>query len=112
MAQNNMEKITPDNVNLWLSSVGFLFPHTEADLKNEEKLFENFDYELSGNEIEPDIILSGLKEGVAFFYIKPTESKAELEWKMAARNFGSIPQHIVDKMKKNQNKNDGTPDNV
>jgi hypothetical protein len=32
----------------------------------------------------------------------------EIDWKMAARNYGDLPKHIIEKMRKNQNGQEGS----
>jgi hypothetical protein len=41
-----------------LASTGFIFPRNILELKNFEILFENDNFGLTGQEIDPDIILS------------------------------------------------------
>ena len=50
-----MESEIEDNdiINEWLRSLGFIFPATYSDLEMFDKFYENYEYELTGNEIDP-----------------------------------------------------------
>lgn len=99
------ENITPENINEWLGSLGFLFPRNKLELARFEKLYAEYDYELSGNIIDPEKIIKGEIEQIV-----PKNTSGESEevrsWRMAARNFSDIPDRILQKMKKNQGNED------
>lgn len=107
MAQNK-NHITPDNFNEWLRSTGFLFPSNEVELSRFDKLYSNFQHELSGSIINPERIISGQNSSVVIQMKNTSSSNENFEnFKMVARNGGVIPKHILSKMKKNQdNKKD------
>lgn len=104
MAQNK-KNITPENITEWLSSTGFLFPRNEVELARFEKLYGDIDFGLTGKEIDPDKIINGtfregkIKENIINFKQEETNP-----YRMAARNGNGLPNHIMDKIKKNQNK--------
>jgi hypothetical protein len=54
------------NINKSLRSYGFLFPSTETELEEFDKLNSNFQYELIGNEIDPMAIYSNRFSEVEF----------------------------------------------
>jgi hypothetical protein len=93
--------ITEDNINEWLSSLGYLFPRNKIELARFEKLFSDYEYELNENCVDPYSIVNG--------NFKPREIKFndsennDTDFRMAARNLEGLPQHIIDKVKKNQN---------
>jgi hypothetical protein len=100
----NKTALTPKNIHPWLASLGFLFPTTQGELARFERLYADMvipEAEL----LDPDVIL-GLKAR------KPQADKGKVasfssydNLKMAARNGkGILPQHILDKMKKNHKK--------
>jgi hypothetical protein len=102
--------ITPSNIHCWLAATGYLFPTTEAELDRFEKLYA--DMVISEDElIDPDVVL-GLKPrkpmpGVT----KVLSPDNNAPFSMAARNGkGNIPQHILDKMKKNHQKSQNGDD--
>lgn len=105
MAQNN-KHITPENITEWLASTGFLFPRNEIELERFEKLYGDQDFGLKGNEIDPDKIINN-----TFNVSKITKLPNDIKqneitpYRMAARNGNNLPKHILEKIKKNQNKN-------
>jgi hypothetical protein len=104
MAQNK-KHITPENIIEWLSSTGFLFPRNEVELERFEKLYGDIDFGLTGKEIDPDKILNGTFNEKKDLKM-PDEIKQEKinQYRMAARKGNELPKHIIDKIKKNQNK--------
>lgn len=104
MAQNK-KHITSENITEWLSSTGFLFPRNEIELERFEKLYGDIEFGLTGNEVDPDKILSGTFNEKKDLKM-PDEIKQEeiKQYRMAARKGNELPKHIMDKIKKNQNK--------
>lgn len=104
MAQNK-KHITPENVTEWLASTGFLFPRNEVELARFERLYDDVDFGLTGNEIDPDKIINNSFREKKVIKI-PDEIKQDnfSEYRMAARNGKDLPKHIIDKILKNQNK--------
>jgi len=104
--------ITPTTIHVWLASLGYLFPTTEAEVACFERLYA--DMVIPEEELlDPEVIL-GNKPGKQ---INRTgniiKSNSFDNLRMAARNGnGNIPQHILNKMKNNHKKtnngNDGT----
>jgi hypothetical protein len=104
MAQNK-KHITPDNITEWLSSTGFLFPRNEVERERFEKLYGEEDYGLTGKEIDPDKIINDTFREKKILKISDEIKKEEINsYRMAARNGSELPKHIMDKIKKNQNK--------
>ena len=101
MAQNKSH-ITPDNMAEWLASTGFIFPRTMRELMRFEKLYGDVVINLEGSQIDPEKILGST--GPADVKQLPQEAKeGKIHFRMAARKGDSnIPQHILDKIKKNQ----------
>lgn len=103
MADDKKHKITAENANEWLGSLGFLFPRNKAELSRFEKLYADYEFELSGDIINPEDIILGKTHS------EPATDKQEdpdttQNWKMAARNFSNIPDDILKRMKKNQDR--------
>lgn len=95
--------ITPENIEEWLASTGYLFPRNELELARFEKLFGQSDESITGKEIDPDKIINGETETTKVIQMLPgTDSETFKEYRMVARNGSNIPKHILDKMKKNQ----------
>ena len=101
MAQNKSH-ITPDNMAEWVASTGFIFPRTLRELMRFEKLYGDVEINLEGSQIDPEKIL-GRKGGADVIQLTQGEKKEKAHFRMAARKGDSnIPQHILDKIKKNQ----------
>lgn len=104
MAQNK-KHITPENITEWLSSTGFLFPRNEVELERFEKLFSDDDFGLTGTEIDPDKIINGTFREKEILKMPDSIKQIEVSpYRMVARNGNELPKHIMDKIKKNQNK--------
>jgi hypothetical protein len=88
----------------WLASLGFLFPTTHGEVARFERLYA--DMVIPEDELlDPDVILGvkARKLVAGTGKVAPLNSYDNL--RMAARNgTGNIPQHILDKMKKNHKK--------
>ncbi len=104
MAQDNLH-IKPDNFTEWMASTGFFFPQTVLELARFEKLYDDVQENLSGSQIDPEVIL-GRKPKTKIVTINPIEEEqSSFNFRMVARKGeGTIPKHILDKMKKNQDK--------
>ena len=102
---NEKKNITPENIGEWLGSTGFIFPRNEVELQRFKKLYQDHEYELTMDIIDPAKIMRGE-------FIEVSEdsnrdnSKVDENWRMAARNFKNIPDHILKKMKRNQDNGD------
>ena len=104
MAQNK-KHITPENITEWLSSTGFLFPRNEVELERFEKLYDDVDFGLTGKEIDPDKIINDTFRKKKILKMPDDVKKEEISpYRMAARNGNELKKHIMDKIKKNQNK--------
>jgi len=101
MAQNNSH-ITADNVTEWMASTGFLFPRNELELARFEILYRDTVIDLTGYLIDPEVIV-GRKQRSNVIALKPVPRDIPdmVPYKMVARKGGAVPQHILDKMKKN-----------
>lgn len=92
--------VTENNFREWLASTGNLFPGNKIELARFEKLYADFEYSIDENCIDPFAIVNG---GFSPRAIKIKQQKEEnTDLKMAARNLDKIPEHILKKIKKNQ----------
>ncbi|WP_025144298.1 hypothetical protein [Pedobacter jeongneungensis] len=102
----------PEEITNWLASTGYLFPRNELELKRYNKLFDDGDnIKLTDSNVSLDRIFSGqvmrFPEGTPF----QTYDKNQIisDYKMVARNgLNGLPEHILNKMLNNQNKNDAS----
>lgn len=103
MAQSK-KHITPENITEWLASTGFLFPRNEIELSRFEKLFGDIDYGLTGLEIDPTKIIKGDERPKTIQVPESIKPEDVAEYRMVARNGSKLPEHILNKIKNNQNK--------
>jgi hypothetical protein len=103
MAQSK-KHITPENVTEWLASTGFLFPRNEIELSRFETLFSEGDYGLTGLEIDPAKIIRGEEIPKTIHIAESVKPEELTEYRMVARNGSKLPEHILNKIKNNQNK--------
>ncbi|CAM3690630.1 hypothetical protein [Sphingobacterium prati] len=101
MAQNKLH-ITPDNITEWLASTGFLFPRNELELARFDKLYPEEAEDTSSFQVDFDKIFNGTLKTRTIPLKKEAEEKDIIPLKMIARKGSNVPQHILDKMKKNQ----------
>ncbi len=104
MAKDNPH-ITSENITEWMASTGFIFPRTVVELARFEKLHADVNENLEGCQVDPEVIL-GRKQRSTIIVMETRRTEAHSSnFKMAARKGDSnIPQHILDKIKINQEK--------
>lgn len=108
MAQKNNIFNRPEKVIEWLCSTGYLFPSNEIELNRFNKLFS--DVEIKESTVSIERILSGNVRSFPESDIFKTEVEQQVikDFKMVARKgLEGLPDHIIEKMRRNQNKNDG-----
>lgn len=101
MGQSKKQHITESNFLEWIASTGYLFPRNPLELKRFEKLYSDFYYKLPEDSVDPFAIVSGSynpKSNV----IKLQTDKPNAKLNMAARNLDQLPDHILKKLKRNQ----------
>jgi len=98
MEKPKSKVLSSKNIDIWVSSLGISFPRTNTEEEIFNYLYKDFEHELTGEEIDPMKILKDCKEEEKAISIDISKGNM----KMAARNFGSLPDHIIKKMKKNQ----------
>ena len=97
MASKKSRHITEVNIDKWMSSLGFSFPRNHIEEELFDKLYKDYNHELTGEEIDPLKLINQCEEEERNTGISGVENN----WKMAARNYRELPKHIIDKMKKN-----------
>lgn len=101
--EKSKSEIELENFNEWLASTGYLFPSNPVELERFETLFKDFNYQLSSEVVDPIKIINGTHSQE----IKKLEASEKIpdihELKIAARNLKEIPDHILKKIKSNQN---------
>ncbi|WP_028298597.1 hypothetical protein [Olivibacter sitiensis] len=102
MAQSKIH-ITPDNMPGWLASTGFLFPRNELELARFEKLYPIEEEDIDDFEVDCNAILNRtLKIAKSITLEREAKDEDIVPLRMVARKGNSLPKHILDKIKKNQ----------
>jgi uncharacterized coiled-coil protein SlyX len=110
MARNKIQ-ITPENSAEWLASCGFLFPTNKKELDRFNKLFGDIDPSITGNEVDPFKIIKGSEFVAEQKSVIKKLDIPDTQYQMVARKLSDLPEHIVDRIKKNQeNKKDNNAD--
>lgn len=106
-------KVTESNLDDWLHSTGFLYPTNVIQLERFEKLYEDYDFKLRNATIDIESIIKGRllcnKSAITPLNLDTSVKKEIEDIKMVARKGqNNLPQHIIDKMRKNHRDSDDT----
>jgi len=101
MAKSKKHIITEENFNEWLSSVGFLFPSNLNELARFEKLYSDYDHKLNINCVDPFKIVEDNHISRKINFKENIDVIQTDDFRIAARNFDGLPEHILKKIKKN-----------
>lgn len=101
MLKRNSIDINIEDLASWYAVIGFTLPRTEGELQRFEKLHADFEYELTGQELNANDIFNGIEQ------VKVPNAQAQAGFdfsplRMAARNFKDLPPDIRKKMISNQ----------
>lgn len=89
----------------WVSSLGYLFPSNEKELARFNKFYNDYEHELSGQEIDPTELLDSMRpNSIKELTPLPVEDEFTRNWHLVARNRKSVSGSILSKMQKNQRK--------
>jgi hypothetical protein len=99
--------IDNENVYEWICSTGYLLPATELELARFELLYPMGKISVNAAAVDPFAIINGTrkKKELSLGQIALDEQE-QSELRMAARCHGQVPGHIMDRVKKNQQKDD------
>lgn len=106
MSKDN--SLTPENLDDWLCSTGFLYPTNNIQLERFNKLYSDYEFKLKDARIDVHSIITGTnnKPSIIKNIIDINENDIS-ELRMAARNgIENLPQDIIDKMYNKHKKND------
>ncbi len=104
---NKIININNDNLYEWLCSTGFLLPRNEVELVRFEQLFPDDEVKVNENAVDPIAIVKGdyKRRSLSQNGIGKDISDDIEQLRMAARKQQGLPDHILDKIKKNQKAN-------
>lgn len=102
MGQSKKINISEDNFAEWAASTGNMFPRNPVELKRFEKLYSHYEYKLSDDCVDPFTIINGdFKPNTKLVKLELDDKTNNLS--IAARNLNSLPEHILNKLKRKQN---------
>lgn len=98
-------KVTLENFDDCLMYTGYMLPENEYQLDNFNKLYEDYNFELSNVKINIHAIVNGtlactIKKITPISIREENEDAEIINLRMVARKGEEIPQRIIDKMKK------------
>lgn len=100
MLKKNSIDIKTEELDSWIAVCGYILPRSEQELLGFNKLHEDFEFKLTGSELDSDKIWNGIKQ-TNYDQLKIIEVDFS-GLKMAARGLNSLPENILNKMRKNQ----------
>lgn len=105
MGKNRIE-MNAENLNEWLAPLGYLFPKNSWELRQFEILYGKYDHKHINKPIDVDAIIEGRLQSKAIEQIPlPEEEENSFQQlRMAARKGETLPEDILEKMKRNQEK--------
>ena len=105
MGKNRIE-MNAENLTEWLAPLGYLFPKNSWELRQFEILHGNYDYKLIDKSIDVDAITEGRVQSKSIGQIPLLEEEENSfqQLRMAARKGEAVPEEILEKMKRNQEK--------
>ena len=86
----------------WFAVTGFNLPRTEGELARFEKLHQDFEHQLTGEELDPSEIWNMDQPNEVKVLKPPIDEEIGVSWRMAARNLGSMSDQVRAKMNLNQ----------
>jgi hypothetical protein len=99
--------IDEKNMYEWCCSTGYLLPSTEPELGRFERLYPDVQIKVNAAAVDPFLIIRGARTKKELSWTRPAMNEQEQgELRMAARLHGELPDHILARIKKNQQKDD------
>lgn len=100
----NKQNLSPENIDAWLASTGFLFPTNELELSRFDKLYEDVNFSVSEDDVSIERILAGTPRPIVVKMTFEVNRDEINQYRMVARNGNDLPDHILQKIKMNQDK--------
>ena len=100
MLKKNSIDIKIEELDSWFAVCGYILPRTEPELLAFNKLHKDFEFKLTGNELDANKIWDGIQQtSIANVKVKELDFSS---MRMAARGVNTVPSNVLEKMKKNQ----------
>ena len=97
-------EVTELNIAEWIHSTGHLLPRNDIEHSRFNLLYSSIERTVMDEQVDPFKILNGIWKPKAII-LMPEEANINdqiTELRMAARNHTQMPEHILNKIKKNQ----------
>ncbi|SRR5258706_837248 len=108
MLKKDSINIRLEDLPSWYASIGFNLPRTEEELARFNKLYSDFEFELTGHELSANKIWNDIPQ-IELPHLEPNIIHPELiQFRMAARGLKDIPDDIRRLMVSNQQKSNET----
>ena len=100
MLKGTKINIDVESIDSWLAVTGFILPRNNEELIGFNKLHNDFNHELNGDELDVQKLWNGEKQST----LSPDKIIAmdAPAIGMAARGLNDLPKDLLDKLKKNQ----------
>lgn len=99
-----------DKIQSWFAVSGIIFPRSNDEITLFNQLYKDYQFQNDPSLIDPDKIMHMTapieKNVVKKITLSPLQQGIDEGLKMAARGKTDIPKEILEKMKKNQEKQD------
>ncbi len=93
-------------IDLLLSRTGYLPPRNEKEMKAFESIYSRVEIDESFHVDVDKIVNGGCQYKTNVVPMTSTRRFSQNDLRLAARNFGNLPEDVIEKLKK-QHKNDG-----
>lgn len=93
-------------IDKFLSSTGYLPPRNEEEMNAFEKIYSKVEIDEDFHVDVDSIVNGGCRYEPKVIPMTNTGSVSQDDLRMAARNFGKLPEEVIEKLKK-QHKDDG-----
>lgn len=106
MAKNKLP-IHEADLYQWISSTGYLLPSNELELARFELLYPADKIVVDASKIDPFAIIDGTRKRREFSFVEiKVDPQEQQELRMAARRQADVPEDIILRIKKNQQRDD------
>lgn len=101
--KKNRKTLNENEITEILASTGYVFPRNKVELERFEILFGENDYGLTGNEVDPNIILERNQRKPKVIKLSDVENFISDDYKLVARKDEDICKTDVEKLIKKPN---------
>lgn len=108
MLKKNSTDIKLEHLDAWYAATGFNLPRTVEELERFNKLYSDYNFQLTGRELDPFKIWNDENQVRIPDGHQATMHVELIQFKMAARGLKDLPENIRRLMISNQEKSNAT----